>query len=201
MEKDVKPLSKQHSGNIPAQRPGGRTSEVSRRVHDATIDLLLEGGFQAVTFQEVAKRAEVGRATIYRRWETPARLIDDAVYARASGAIRVQDLGSLRADLQSLLQQVGAFISSNVGKAAIVAGLSTYRHDDARETPSYWERRKADIAPVFERARQRGDIPADWDDTISFAALAGALYFRVIAMDKAVTSDWISHVLDEMKIK
>ena len=44
------------------QRPGGRTAEVTQRVFAATMDLLVVGGFEAVTFQEVAERAGVGRA-------------------------------------------------------------------------------------------------------------------------------------------
>ena len=44
-----------------SRRPGGRTADVTARVHQAIIDLIVEGGCQACTFSAVAKRAGVER--------------------------------------------------------------------------------------------------------------------------------------------
>ena len=41
------------------KRPGGRTAEVTRRIYDAVLELLAEGGMDACTFQNVAARAGV----------------------------------------------------------------------------------------------------------------------------------------------
>ena len=104
-------------------RPGGRTAEHTRRITDATLDLLLDGGLGAVTFQAVAERADVGRATMYRRWSTPAHLVVDAIRSVAADRIEIADTGTLLGDLTAVLGQIGEFIISPVGRAAVIAGL------------------------------------------------------------------------------
>ena len=69
----------------------------------------------AVTFQAVAERAAVGRATMYRRWPSPAHLAVDAIRARSSDDIKVADHGSLAGDLTAVLRQIGSFIVTQWG--------------------------------------------------------------------------------------
>lgn len=179
-------------------RPGGRTSEVTQRVFAATMELLEEGGFAALTFQRVAERAEVGRATLYRRWPEPAYLVGDALAATAAERVRIDDTGSLRGDLFQMLTQIGDFIDSPTGRASIVATLT------ARQDPEFirfieqlWQRRREDVAPVFARGVQRSEIPADTDPDVLFSMLAGSLYLRMILMAKPVDETWINDVLDQ----
>jgi AcrR family transcriptional regulator len=51
-----------------SRRPGGRTADVTNRVHEAIIELLVEDGVQACTFSAVAERAGMELSTIYRRF-------------------------------------------------------------------------------------------------------------------------------------
>lgn len=181
------------------QRPGGRTSEVTSRVFEATMELLEEGGISAVSFQRVAERAEVGRATLYRRWPEPNFLVADALAATAADRIRMRDTGSLRGDLNALLEQIGAFIDSKTGRAAIIAGLSGREQPEfAKLASELWERRREDVALVFERAKQRGELESEADVDVYFGLAAGALYVRMIVMAKPIDSDWIEGVVDQL---
>lgn len=56
-----------------------RDPAVDKAVHRAAVQLLAEVGYEAVTFEEVARRAGVARTTIYRRYEDVASLISAAV--------------------------------------------------------------------------------------------------------------------------
>lgn len=56
-----------------------RDPAVDRAIHRAAVQLLAEVGYQAVTFEQVARRAEVARTTIYRRYEDVASLLSAAV--------------------------------------------------------------------------------------------------------------------------
>ncbi|WP_430402420.1 TetR-like C-terminal domain-containing protein [Hyphomonas sp.] len=177
-------------------RPGGRTLEVTERVLSATMMLLEEGGIAAVTFQRVAEKAKVGRATLYRRWPEPAYLVADALAATAADRIRITDTGSLRGDLKNMLSQIGQFIESPTGRAAIIAGLSGREQPEvANLARQLWSRRRKDVAPIFERAAQRGEIGADTDIDIVFGVVAGALYARMIVMAKPIDKNWIDRVL------
>ena len=181
------------------RRTGGRTSEVTSRVFEATMTLLEEGGISSVTFQRVAELADVGRATLYRRWPEPTFLVADALAATAAERIRISDTGSLRGDLAAMLEQIGRFIDSPKGRAAIIAGLTGRDQPEfARLAAQLWERRRNDVTPIFERAKARGELDASSDGDILFSLAAGALYVRMIVMAQPINDDWINQVIDEL---
>eukprot|EP00439_Symbiodinium_sp_Y106_P088083 s1_g619.t1 len=186
---------------VSTKRPGGRTAENSRRIREATIALLVEGGFEAVTFQDVASRAGVGRATLYRRWESPATLVRDAVLETLEAEIAPVDTGSLRGDMEQLLSQIGRFISSPIGVAALMANLAQMaKPDDKQANQNIWLSRLEAIAPVFQRAVDRGELSEDQDVEVMFARVAGALYFRVIVMGETIDDAWIDRVLSDASL-
>ena len=59
-----------------AGRP--RNEQHDDAILGATIDLVSEVGIAALTIDAVAKRAGVGKATIYRRWASKEALLLDA---------------------------------------------------------------------------------------------------------------------------
>ncbi|MFA9557726.1 TetR/AcrR family transcriptional regulator [Evansella sp. AB-rgal1] len=58
----------------------GRPLDLSRNkvILTATLELLAERGFDALTIDAVAAKAKVGKATIYRRWSSKTDLVIDA---------------------------------------------------------------------------------------------------------------------------
>lgn len=190
--RDAAPLRK-----TATKRPGGRTLEVTESVFAAVMDLLEDGGISAVTFQKVAQHAGVGRATLYRRWPEPVFLIGDALAATAADRIRISDTGSLRGDLAIMLGQIGNFIDSPSGRAAIIAGLTGRQQPEfARMAQQLWGRRREDVAPLFARAKERGELAQDADADVLFALTAGALYARMIVMAQPIDNAWIDQTLE-----
>ena len=59
-----------------AGRP--RSEEAHQAILAATLELLAEGGYSALTVEGVAARAGVGKATIYRRWASKLPLVIEA---------------------------------------------------------------------------------------------------------------------------
>ncbi|MFL5300696.1 MAG: TetR/AcrR family transcriptional regulator, partial [Anaeromyxobacteraceae bacterium] len=62
-------------------RPRGRTRDpaADRAILEATLELLADEGFERLTIEGVAARAGVGKATVYRRWESKRSLVVAAV--------------------------------------------------------------------------------------------------------------------------
>jgi len=174
------------------RRPGGRTAAVGGRVGGAALALLAEGGFHACTFQAVAARAGVNRSTLYRRWRTEAALVLDAIATGVDAEIVVADTGSLAGDLRAALTRLAAFLDSSVGRASVSAALHL-ETDGATlgQRRRLWARRWETIAPIFERARDRGELAAGVDTEALLAAAAGALYFRVIVSAEPLDARWV----------
>lgn len=82
-------------------RPGGRTARVRTAVLAAAGDALAEGGLAELDLADVARRAEVGKTTVYRRWGTPAGLVADLLADMAEQSLPRTETGTLLGDLRA----------------------------------------------------------------------------------------------------
>ena len=89
------------NGAASAGRP--RSEVAHQAILDATLELLAEVGFSALTVEGVAQRAGVGKATIYRRWPSKLPLVVEAFGELP--AFEDVDTGRLEADLKAMLTQ------------------------------------------------------------------------------------------------
>lgn len=87
----------------------GRAQDVSRDdlIIGAALELLGERGYNALTMTDVAARAGVSKATLYRRWTTKADLVADAVATLDPLVSPPYPGKSMREDLLALLEQAG----------------------------------------------------------------------------------------------
>ena len=76
-----------------------RSAESTEAILDTAADLLDEVGYERLTMQDVAERAGVSMATIYRRWPTKSTLFVDAVQ-RLDPLVGLPDTGNPQADLR-----------------------------------------------------------------------------------------------------
>ncbi|HKJ02785.1 MAG TPA: helix-turn-helix domain-containing protein, partial [Longimicrobiales bacterium] len=65
---------------------------MDRSLLGAALQLLAQEGYAALTMEAIAARAGVGKATLYRRWKSPAEVVAAAVAERVE-EIRVPDTG------------------------------------------------------------------------------------------------------------
>jgi AcrR family transcriptional regulator len=67
------------------------------------VELLADRGLSAMSIEEVAARAGVGKTTIYRRWPSKGLLALDAFVTSFREAAAAADTGTLRGDLLAAL--------------------------------------------------------------------------------------------------
>ncbi len=88
------------------RRPGRpRSDEADKAILAAALDLFAECGPDALGIEQVAARAGVGKATIYRRWPGKEDMLVDAIAGLRSLLPQPQGR-SVRADLIALLSAV-----------------------------------------------------------------------------------------------
>ncbi|MDO4655238.1 TetR/AcrR family transcriptional regulator [Actinomyces sp.] len=154
--------------NAVRPRPGGRSARVRRAVLDVVVELLEEGGVQAVTIAEVAARSGVNASSIYRRWHGVDALILDAAQDLSLGAIDVADTGSLEGDLCATTVSVAAFLGTDLGVAMARAliHVSPEVLERLSDWPQFWSTRLRRFEPVFARAAARGEVADDVDQSV-----------------------------------
>ena len=109
------------TSTFPNSRPGGRAANVTARITQAAIDLLIEGGIEACTFANVADRAAVQRSTLYRRYDDRWAMIMEAIANRADTTMTATGEGTFANDLRDVLTKLGAALASPLGAAGMMA--------------------------------------------------------------------------------
>ena len=145
---------------------GARRNPASQEaILDAAEAVLSENGIAGFSIEAVARRARAGKPTIYRWWPHRTALMLD-VYKRFKNAKAFPDTGSLRGDLVSFLGEhlLGFWNGSLCGTVyrAVVAEAQTDQ-EAAKVLNAYHADRKAYSTRIVERAKARGEVPADTD--------------------------------------
>lgn len=78
-----------------------RQDERADRILDAAGELMLRLGYRKVTIEDVAKRAGVGKGTVYLHWPTKERLFE-AVLMRESIVLQEELADAFRADVNAV---------------------------------------------------------------------------------------------------
>ena len=90
----------------PPARAAGRprSAEADLSILEAATVILAERGLAGMSMEEVAARAGVGKATVYRRWPSRGALALDAFMAEFRSQLTLPNTGTLRGDLLAALR-------------------------------------------------------------------------------------------------
>jgi AcrR family transcriptional regulator len=176
-----------------------RSQEADRAILIAAGALLAEGGFAAMSIEEVAARSGVAKTTIYRRWTSRGTLALDAFLADFQSQQPLPDTGTLRGDLLAALRAwIRAVTRTSAGP--ILAGLIAESQRDP-ELGIAWRERvveqlRAQHKIMLNRAVDRGEIPADTDQEVVLDLLFGAAYHRLLHGHQPLTDAFARQVVD-----
>ena len=172
------------SANESSQQAAGRprSEEAHQAILDATLELLVEVGFSALTVEGVAGRAGVGKATIYRRWPSKLPLVVEA-FGRLP-AFEDVDTGSVAEDLKQMLKAyIQAFNSTPL--AAVLPSLAGERAHNPELSELFdpvSKQRRLPLHRALERGVARRELSADLDLDLASDVVVGpiavTLFFR-----------------------
>lgn len=180
------------------RRPGGRTADVTRRINEAVLELLAEGGIDACTFQNIAARAEIERSTLYRRNPDRWPTIMSAIIDLAERETAIFATGAFRTDLQSTLFKLVNVLNSPLGPALVEFAAMLQSGVAPGQTERFWESRRQKLAPMFDAGIARGELPAEVDLDEVFAMAAGPIYFRKFIAGQPIDEQWVRRVVDQV---
>jgi AcrR family transcriptional regulator len=169
---------------------------VTRRINRAVLELLVEGGIDACTFQNVAVRAGIERSTLYRRCPDRWQTIVDAIIDLTDRETPFNDSGTFRGDLTDSLGQMAAILSSPIGPPVMSVAAALQAGHAPGETSRFWASRQAQIGLIFDAAIARGEIPPDINIADVFAMAAGPLFFRTFVVGLPTDEEFIGKVVD-----
>jgi len=170
--------------DLPVRRGRGRPRdpETDERITTAAAELMLQRGFDRTTVDDVAARAGVGKATVYRRWPSKEDLAVAAMETLYSAEMPEPDTGSIETDLAESYRAVLLFVNTPEGAAFMRTSIAESVRDSriAELYRASTERREAYSRATFERAIRRGEVRPDIDVDSAVQWLGGLLAIRAI---------------------
>ena len=159
-----------------------RDARSYRAILTAALDLMAERGVHELRMDDVAARAGVGKAAIYRRYRSKDELVAEAVAALVS-EITVPNTGSTRADLLALMRDAVDVYTGSVAAGAmpsLVEAISRNPGLAEAVRDGFLAARRAALRKVLERAIERGDLRSDLDIGLALDVLGGPLFYRLL---------------------
>jgi AcrR family transcriptional regulator len=169
---------------------------------NAALAALAEHGYEATNMNDVAARAGVGKAAIYRRWSSKAALITDAlVYWRPDlMSDEAPDTGSLTGDLDLIVDRAARndddLISNElVLRVAMEAASDPELATALGDLMLYRGRRR--VTAVLNQAAARGEISGDRDWSLVADVITAMGLMRVIS-GQTVDANFVRQVIDTL---
>lgn len=168
---------------------------MDEKILRTTRELIDELGYPALTVDQVATRAGVGKAAIYRRYASKAEMAFAAtMYGQQLPSFA--GTGSLHGDLLSLVRAFHVRMATPAARQltpALISELACNPELDARFQDTFLAAEQACFAEIIEQAVARGELAGAVDPAMAhlllLGCLASALYILNLPVDDAMVTD------------
>ncbi|WP_051705997.1 TetR/AcrR family transcriptional regulator [Nocardioides aequoreus] len=184
----------------PVRRKRGRPRDplADGRILAAASSLILLRGFDAMTVDEVAATAGVGKATVYRRWAKKEDLAVAAMERLYSDEMPVPDTGTLRGDLAEAYRAQLGFAQSPAGADYLRTLVKESMRDDRMASlyRAAHEQSERNAREIFRRAKERGEIDVEVPVSLLVKLVSGLVVLATVMGNDSPTSEDLEALVD-----
>jgi len=183
-----------NNGKRPPGRP--RSEQARLAILRSTLKILGENGFSDFTIEDVAQRASVGKATVYRWWPNKGALIADAFASDTRPKLRFPDTGCVDTDMSRQMHQLIKIFRGPRGR--IVSAILAAGQSDKELIASFRERflwpRRREAYQTLRRGIRRGELRRDIDPDLVLDSLYGPIYMRFLIQHDRLTPAFVDRL-------
>ena len=188
---------------LPAVRKGRPPSEMAAShavIMDAVYSLLKEKSVRDLSIEAVAKRAGVGKPTLYKWWPTKATLVLAMLCERLAPKLEKPTVLTAEASLRFRARRLIDAFNGPFGK--IVAGLIAEGQSEPAVLQEFFDRwvsprRNATIADL-QRGKDTGELESDTDPELLNDAIFGAIYYRTLLRTGPLTKRFGEELVEQV---
>jgi AcrR family transcriptional regulator len=169
---------------------------------NAALAAVTENGYDDTNMNDIAARAGVGKAAIYRRWSSKVALITDAlVYWRPELLdMTVPDTGSLTGDLENIVERVERIDDDLISNGLVLRVALEAAHDpqlaSALDDLLLFKGRRL-VSTILAQAAARGEIAADRDWSLVADVIVAMSLLRGVS-GQSFDANFIREVIDTL---
>jgi AcrR family transcriptional regulator len=175
----------------------------SQAAHDAVLKaalrLVTKRGFRAVSVNEIAAEAGVGKMTLYRHWPNKAALVMDSLLVLIGSETDFPEAGSAIESLRQQLDLQAAFFRSSRG--TLIRSLVGEAQSDSVLAIAFRERwlnpRREGVRQIMRAAVAEGSLRSDIDIDTAIDLLYGSLYYRLLLGAGALDERFVDSIYDQ----
>ncbi|GAA4211808.1 TetR/AcrR family transcriptional regulator [Actinocatenispora rupis] len=165
-----------------------RDENVRAAIHRAARDLLVEHGYGRLTIDGIARRAGVGRQTVYRWWHTKADVVLEAIGAQADLEIPADDLATFLRATFTVAPEYVPVLSGLMAEAQLDPGFA------ARFRTDFLDRRRATLTTLVRR-----ELPAA-DPELAADLVFGTLWYLVLTRPDRLGPEYAEWLLARLDV-
>ncbi len=181
-----------------------RCEKTHHAILQATLELIAEQGYADLRIDEVAKRAGVGKQTIYRWWNNKAELciealLEDIHHTRLPAPPQGN---TLRDDLLELTSAISRRLNTPAARNMLVGVISASRVEDGSLTSfrmQFTETRREAIREIFHRHENNVRLRSGFDLELAVDLLHGPMWYRLLMdhgpLDEAFVRELVEGVV------
>jgi AcrR family transcriptional regulator len=163
-------------------RPRSEAAVSHAAIMDAVYELLKEKPASELTMEAIAKRAKVGKPTLYKWWPSKAALIMAMFYERLVGKLEAPRASTAEEAIRVKMRRLIKEFNGLFGK--VMAELIAEGQSDPSILKELYERhirlrRESTVADI-ERGKANGEFAADVDPELLIDAIFGPIYYRML---------------------
>lgn len=185
--------------------PTRRNAATKQAILDAALDLVVDSGLEALTIEAIARRAGVGKQTIYRWWPSKGAVLLEAyleqrVEARtATPPLGTLDRGDFAADVRRVLREmVQAFATKSweTPYRALTVAIQEDPQLGAEASARLIKPSLDDARAWVIAAQRRGDVRADVDADVAVEILLAPIFHRWLLRTGPLTAGYADSLTD-----
>jgi AcrR family transcriptional regulator len=167
------------------------------RILDTTLAMLAESGYAALRLDELARRADVAKTTILRRWPSKAAVAAAAVERLALHTVDVPDAGTLRDDLRALLDNAVTTFSHGRGRFVPRLIREAGQHPEIADlVQTVIHTRRMGYRRAVGRAIARGELDPETDQELLVDLLIGPIWTRLLVTHDPLPPSIVDDIVD-----
>lgn len=194
-------LKRDKTGTEVKRSAGRPRSEVSRiAILDTTYSFLKSKPIAAISTLQIARKAGVSTATVYRWWSTKEALLLDAFLHTVNHEVVLSQVGSPLERLKAYVLKVGRFFTGENG--IVVARVLTAIQDNAVLRKEFMEMvyspRDKEFRATVKEAIKKRQLPADTDVSVFLETIVGPLLTRLLIRHERIDEHYVLSVFDRI---
>lgn len=187
-------------GPVRKGRPRNEAAESHAAIMDAVYELLQERSVRNLTMDAVAKRAGVGKPTLYKWWPSKAALVFAMFHERLAGRPDATDDLTAEAAIRAKLRHlIGAF-TGLFGK--VIAELIAEGQSNESILRELYDRhigvRRASTIADIERGKASGEFSADVNPELLIDAIFAPVYYRLLLGIAPLNEQYGEDLIDQV---